>query len=83
MSGMGDSLMLRRQDALVRSNSLGEEMARDAHASGLSLIVASENKLAHGLYVKLGYQEIESRPLVSFPGGPDGGEWVLMVKNLN
>jgi ribosomal protein S18 acetylase RimI-like enzyme len=63
--------------------SLGEEMARDAHASGLSLIVASENRVANGLYVKLGYQEIESRPLVSFPGGPDGGEWLLMVKNPN
>jgi ribosomal protein S18 acetylase RimI-like enzyme len=63
--------------------SLGEHMARDAHASGLSLIVASENKMAHGLYVKLGYQEIESRSLVAFPGGPAGGEWLLMVKNLN
>jgi ribosomal protein S18 acetylase RimI-like enzyme len=62
--------------------SLCENMAREAHASGLSLIVASENKVAHGLYLKLGYREIESRPLVSFPGGPEGGQWLLMVKNL-
>jgi ribosomal protein S18 acetylase RimI-like enzyme len=63
--------------------SLGEDMARDAHAARLSLIVASENEVARGLYLKLGYQEIKSRPLVSFPGGPDEGEWLLMVKDLN
>ena len=53
-----------------------------AGAATLSLIVASENTAAHGLYVKLGYREIAARPLVAFPGGPQGGEWLLMVKNL-
>ena len=56
--------------------------AQTACATKLSLIVASENEGARALYLKLGYQEIASRPLLVFPGGPDGGEWLLMVKNL-
>jgi len=59
-----------------------EDFAQTARATKLSLIVASENAGAHALYLKLGYQEIASKPLVVFPGGPDGGEWLLMVKNL-
>jgi ribosomal protein S18 acetylase RimI-like enzyme len=58
-------------------------LARAARATKLSLIVASENEGAHALYIKLGYQEVASRPLSAFPGGPDGGEWLLMVKNLD
>lgn len=57
-----------------------EEMAIQAGAAKLSLIVASENRGAHALYLKLGYREIGSRPLVAFPGGPEGGQWLLMVK---
>ncbi len=60
-----------------------EEFAQKERATKLSLIVASENEGARALYLKLGYQEIASRPLVVFPGGPDGGEWLLMVKNLH
>lgn len=59
-----------------------EEAAGRAGATRLSLIVASENEGAHALYEKLGYREIDSRPLVNFPGGPRGGQWVLMVKSL-
>lgn len=59
-----------------------ESIARKADATKLSLIVASENQGAHSLYCKVGYQAIESRPLVAFPGGPGGGRWLLMVKNL-
>ena len=60
-----------------------EEPARAAGARQMSLIVASENLGAHALYRKLGYREIASRPLVVFPGGPEGGEWLLMVSDLN
>jgi ribosomal protein S18 acetylase RimI-like enzyme len=59
-----------------------EDLARAAAATSLSLIVSSENRLAHGLYLKLGFEAVESRPLVPFPGGPNGGEWLLMVKSL-
>jgi ribosomal protein S18 acetylase RimI-like enzyme len=60
-----------------------EGFAQAARATELSLIVASENEGAYALYLKLGYQEIASRPLLVFPGGPGGGEWLLMVKNLH
>lgn len=59
------------------------DMAEAAQATKLSLIVASENTSAHALYLKLGYREIASRALVSYPGGPDGGRWLLMVENLH
>jgi len=59
-----------------------ESEALAARAETLSLIVASENTGAHKLYVKLGYREIAARPLLVFPGGPAGGQWLLMVKNL-
>lgn len=69
--GVGTALMSACQD-----------MARIARATRLSLIVSSENSGAHALYVKLGYQKIGSRPLVAYPGGPGGGEWLLMVRSL-
>ena len=59
-----------------------EEIARAARATKLSLIVAGENTGAHALYEKLGYRETGSRPLVTYPGGPQGGQWLLMVRNL-
>ena len=58
------------------------EMAGRAGATKLSLIVASENRGAHALYLKLGYREIGARPLIAFRGGPQGGQWLLMVRDL-
>ena len=58
------------------------DLATAAGATRLSLIVASENTGAHALYLKLGYREIASRPLVPYPGGPDDGRWLLMAKDL-
>ncbi|MEM7366100.1 MAG: GNAT family N-acetyltransferase [Pseudomonadota bacterium] len=57
-----------------------ETMANDAGVTHLSLIVASENTGAHALYLKLGYQDVSSLPLVTYPEGPTGGDWVLMTK---
>lgn len=65
--------------ALMRA--CGETAIR-AGATKLSLIVASENRGAHALYLKLGYREIGSRPLVTYRGGPEGGQWLLMVRDL-
>jgi ribosomal protein S18 acetylase RimI-like enzyme len=59
-----------------------EDRALAWHAKRLSLIVASENRAAHALYLKLGYREISSRPLVAFPGGPGGGRWLLLTREL-
>lgn len=60
-----------------------DSFASAARARKLSLIVASENQGALALYQKLGYLEIASRPLKVFPGGPDGGEWLLMVRSID
>ena len=60
-----------------------EDIARGISATSLSLIVSSENRVAHGFYLKLGYEELASQPLIAFPGGPGGGQWLLMVKNLS
>ena len=59
-----------------------QDLATAVGATRLSLIVASENTGAHALYLKLGYREIASRPLVPYPGGPDDGRWLLMAKDL-
>jgi ribosomal protein S18 acetylase RimI-like enzyme len=69
--GVGTTLMAWCMDA-----------AQIAGTPRLSLIVAGENEGAHRLYLKLGYIELASRPLVTYPGGPAGGDWVLMVKDL-
>jgi len=63
--------------------SLCEELAAKAQAARISLIVASKNERALALYLKTGYRQVASRPLVDYPGGPDGGDWLLMVKALN
>lgn len=59
-----------------------EDLAGKAGAGRLSLIVASENGRAFALYKRLGYRPIASRLLVAYPGGPRGGEWILMVKKV-
>ena len=54
-----------------------------AHSSGckeISLIVASKNIPARTLYASLGYQAVDSRPVVPYPGGMHGGDWLLMIK---
>ena len=60
-----------------------EKTALAASATSLSLIVSSENRLAQSFYLKLGYEELASRPVISFPGGPGGGQWLLMAKDLS
>ena len=59
-----------------------EEQAASSGISEMSLIVASENRRAKGLYVHIGYEPVTSLPVVSYPGCLHGGEWLLMVKRL-
>ena len=59
---------------------VAEERARQNKARELSLIVASENVGAVGLYGRTGYRETARAPLVAFPGCAHGGDLVLMVK---
>lgn len=61
---------------------LAEQLASEANAKALSLIVAEQNDLARRLYEKIGYHTIARRPIVQFPGCPHTGDWILMKKDL-
>lgn len=47
---------------------------------GLSLIVASSNWGARALYLRQGYVEVDRRPMLLADGGPNGHDWVLMIR---
>lgn len=57
--------------------------ARAAGCEVMSLIVASGNAAALGLYDAIGYQVARTLPVVPYPGCPHGGEWVLMTHRLS
>lgn len=59
-----------------------ELRAAAASCDRVSLIVASENVGAIRLYDRLGYDAVDSLPVVTYPGCLHGGNWVLMVKQL-
>lgn len=59
-----------------------EELAVQDRCPQMSLIVASENTNAKGLYKHLGYNDVASLPVVDYPGSLHGGQWDLMVKEL-
>lgn len=54
--------------------------ARQVNAKGLSLIAADDNPDAVRFYERHGFQLRAERPVVAFPGGPQSGRWLLMMK---
>ena len=62
------------EDAEVRARSQG--------CNRLSLIVASENVGARRLYEHLGFEDVDTLPVVPYPGCRHGGDWVLMTRRL-
>lgn len=67
------------------ARALLEDTARCAEAAGcrrISLIVASRNTAAQRLYTSHGFFARESLPVVPFPGGPPGGDWILMTREF-
>jgi ribosomal protein S18 acetylase RimI-like enzyme len=60
--------------------SLAEEIAADAGAAGLSIIVSDGNTGARRLYDRSGYREVASRPMVKEDWQSRGENWVLLVK---
>lgn len=55
--------------------------AAETAATGLALIVEDVNAGARRLYERRGFSVRTKRRIVPFPGGgPDGEEWLLMVK---
>jgi len=59
-----------------------EARARSYGCDRLSLIVASGNTSAKGLYEHMGFKEVAAMPVVPYPGGLHGGNWVLMIKRV-
>lgn len=49
----------------------------------LSLIVASENRVARVFYERRGFREADALPVVPWPGCRIGEEWVLMLRRLD
>ncbi|WFM71863.1 GNAT family N-acetyltransferase [Halomonas sp. CKK8] len=73
----------------ARRKGIGRLLMAQAEASAIaagcdeiSLIVASENGVARAFYRRLGYREVASLPVVPWPGGPHGGDWLLMARRL-
>jgi ribosomal protein S18 acetylase RimI-like enzyme len=62
---------------------IAERRARQAGAPSLSVIVASWNDAAARLYASAGYAVLAREPVVTFPGFPPEGDWILMVKPLS
>ena len=70
-----------------RGQGAAKKLLNDAEIQGmekgcdsLSIIVASENIIAHRLCARAGYQEVSSKPVIAYPGCLHGGRWVLMSK---
>ena len=57
------------------------EKATESGARGLSLIAADNNEQALRFYDRNGFRERSARPLVPYPGSPQSGRWLLMVKD--
>ena len=48
----------------------------------ISLQVEEVNNSALGIYKKNGFEEIDRRTYITFPGSRDTGDFILMMKNL-
>ena len=59
---------------------VGEELAREADSSGMSLIVTDANIGARRLYERLGYAERASRPMIKDDWKNPANNWILLVK---
>jgi GNAT superfamily N-acetyltransferase len=72
----------RRQGIGLKLLERGELQALEMGAPALSVIVADWNDSAKRLYGRAGYNPLASEPVFLFPGCPEEGNWLLMVKQL-
>jgi len=61
---------------------VAEKLAHETNSVGLSLIVSDANVGARRLYERLGYEELDSRPMVKDDWQNPGQNWVLLVKRF-
>lgn len=61
---------------------VAEQLAMQQSCTGLSLIVADANTNARRLYIRTGYEELASRPMVKEAWDNAGESWVLLRKSL-
>jgi ribosomal protein S18 acetylase RimI-like enzyme len=61
---------------------IAEQKALEHGAPALSVIVADGNERAARLYHRAGFTARARQPLVTYPGCPHSGDWVLLVKSL-
>jgi len=66
-----------------RLNEDAEVRARSYGCDRLSLIVASQNAGAKGLYDYRGFKEVGAMPIVPYPGCLHRGNWILMSKRID
>ena len=60
-----------------------EKIAKNTGVNKIALQVEDENTIALGFYEKNNYVEIDRRPVIPFPGSKDGGNYLLMRKDLD
>ena len=72
--GMGYAIQMMR---------VVEKIAKNTGANKLALQFEDENTIALGFYEKNNYVEIDRRPVIPFPGSEDGGNYLLMRKDLD
>ncbi len=58
------------------------ELARAGGLTRLTLITESFNTDARRLYRRYGFQDLDRRGFVAFPGSDEAGDWTLMVMDL-
>jgi len=59
-----------------------EKIARHESLSGVSIIVADENMGARRLYERLGYLEIDRKPMIKEIWDNPSNNWILLKKDL-
>ncbi len=72
----------RRQGIGLKLLAQAEAKARATEAPALSVIVADWNEPAKRLYARAGYEAEAREPVFQFPGCPQAGHWLLMVRSL-
>jgi ribosomal protein S18 acetylase RimI-like enzyme len=72
----------RRQGIGLKLLDQAEAKALETAAPTLSVIVADWNEPAKRLYARAGYEAEAREPVFRFPGCPQAGHWLLMVRSL-